>query len=197
MTKEEFTKAFGLDGEVWESIPNYEDLYVVSNYGRVGSLGKTIEQKDSNKVLSYKRTFRAKILRPQKTGRNKSYLHIGLHGHDGSYKKFFLHRLVATAFVPNPHNLPFVNHKDAQPLINNRADNLEWCTQLYNVNYGDCRKKMSLRASLLRGKGVYHIENGTVQRYDSLREASEKTGIKKDTLKHYCYHNKKGWNYSK
>lgn len=47
----------------------------------------------------------------------------------------YIHRLVAQAFIPNPDNLPCVNHKDENP-NNNNVDNLEWCTQKYNCNYG-------------------------------------------------------------
>jgi hypothetical protein len=47
---------------------------------------------------------------------------------DGKAKPFRVHRLVAVAFIPNPDNLPIINHKDENKL-NNNADNLEWCTQ--------------------------------------------------------------------
>lgn len=57
-------------------------------------------------------------------------------------KKQYVHRLVATTFIPNPDNLPQVNHKDENKQ-NNRVDNLEWCTASYNTNYGDRNRKIS------------------------------------------------------
>ena len=53
-----------------------------------------------------------------------------------------MQRLVATVFIPNPQNLPEVNHKDENP-SNNRVDNLEWCTRLYNVNYGNHNQRIA------------------------------------------------------
>ena len=55
---------------------------------------------------------------------------------------FTVHRLVATAFIPNDNNLPFVNHKD-ENRQNNNVDNLEWCTPKYNVTYGTARQRAS------------------------------------------------------
>ena len=57
---------------------------------------------------------------------------------DGKSTHFTLHRLLAVHFIPNPNNLPFVNHIDENKL-NNSINNLEWCTQVYNTNYGEGR----------------------------------------------------------
>ena len=51
-----------------------------------------------------------------------------------------VHRLVASLFIPNPNNYPVINHKDENP-SNNRAENLEWCTQSYNLSYGNKSRK--------------------------------------------------------
>ena len=101
--------------EIWKNIEGYEGKYQVSNLGQVKSM---IGQE--------------KVLHPKK--HRNGHLQIGLHK-DKKRKTMYIHRLVAQAFIPNPDNLPCVNHKDENP-NNNNVDNLEWCTQKYNCNYG-------------------------------------------------------------
>lgn len=100
--------------EKWKDIKGYEGRYKVSSNGRVYSLL-------SNKILK------------GKIGKN-GYCLIDLY-FNGVSKTYRLHRIVAEAFIDNPHDLPEINHKDENK-ENNRADNLEWCTHRYNANYG-------------------------------------------------------------
>lgn len=111
--------------EIWKDIKGYEGLYQVSNYGRVRS-------------LNYNRTFKCVILKQNNV---RGYKQVGLHK-NGNLKNFFVHRLVATAFIPNPENLQEVNHKDENPQ-NNNVENLEWCDRRYNINYLNRNKKVS------------------------------------------------------
>ena len=68
-------------------------------------------------------------------------MHVAL-SKNGKKKWFRIHRLVAQAFIPNHDNLPIINHKDENKL-NNRVDNLEWCTTKYNNCYGTRVKRIS------------------------------------------------------
>lgn len=108
-----------LENEEWRDIENYEGLYQVSNLGRV-------------KSLDYNHTKHEKILKLLKN--TKGYLFVILYK-EGKKKNYLSHRLVAEAFIPNPNNLPMINHKDENPL-NNCVANLEWCDSKYNNNYG-------------------------------------------------------------
>ena len=80
-----------------------------------------------------------KFLKPKL--RKDGYLNYTL-SNNGNVKTFFAHRLVALAFLPNPNNLPCINHKDENPL-NNNVNNLEWCDHTYNNNYGSHNQKMA------------------------------------------------------
>lgn len=115
--------------EIWRDIEGYEGQYQVSNLGRV----KSFDRIDGAGHLK-----RGRILRPVPD--KKGYLRVQLHK-EGKRKLFLVHRLVAQAFIPNPEGLPQVNHRDEDP-SNARADNLEWCTASYNVNYGTHNERM-------------------------------------------------------
>ena len=103
--------------EEWRAVPGYEGLYEVSNMGNVRNVRRN------------------KLLRLLKT--NNGYIRVFL-CKNGIKTGFQVHRLVSEAFIPNPNNLPQVNHKD-EDKTNNNVDNLEWCTAKYNLNYGTAR----------------------------------------------------------
>ena len=110
--------------EIWKDIDGYEGLYEVSNLGRI----KSLRDKNGN---------REKIL---KTIKDKDgYLKINLWKED-KMKTFRVHRLVATAFISNPNNLPTVNHIDENK-ENNVADNLEWMNLSQQQRHGTCQQR--------------------------------------------------------
>lgn len=116
--------------EEWRPIKGYEGLYEVSSFGRVRSLDRYVK----TGYGSY-RLHKGKVLSP---GKDKDgYLSVHLFC-NGKVHKRLVHRLVAQAFIPNPDNLPMINHKD-EDKTNNSVDNLEWCTAKYNTNYGTSR----------------------------------------------------------
>lgn len=130
-----------MQDEIWKDviiekngiIYDYSGLYKVSNLGR---------------IKSYVRSKDGKIMSPKKE--KGGYMQICLRS-DGNKEIFKVHRLVATAFLPNPDNLPQVNHKDENK-ENNNVNNLEWCSASYNTNYGtrnerDRAKKVGKKAT--------------------------------------------------
>lgn len=110
--------------EIWKNVTEegYENLYEVSNLGRVRRIGKK----------------NGKCLKPYPN--KKGYLQVDL-TNNGKRKCCRIHRLVAKAFIPNPNNLEEVNHKDENK-TNNMVTNLEWCTSEYNANYKTRNKRI-------------------------------------------------------
>lgn len=68
------------------------------------------------------------------------YVRVRVKDLNDNARTCLLHRLVATAFIPNPNGFPCINHKD-EDKTNNNANNLEWCTYKYNSNYGTATKR--------------------------------------------------------
>ena len=103
--------------EIWKPIKDYEGLYEISNLGRVKSLPRNGTIKTE------------KILTPNMSGR---YARIGLR--DKIKIKYSVHRLVAEAFIPNPNNLPQVDHINGDR-YDNRVENLRWVTPSENSQH--------------------------------------------------------------
>lgn len=116
--------------EVWKDIKGYEGLYQVSNKGRVKSLSR---------VASNGRRIAERILKPYKN--RGGYLQVNFYK-DGKLINHYIHRLVATAFIPNPENKPEVNHVNENK-ENNNANNLEWATRKENNNHGTRKERMA------------------------------------------------------
>ena len=127
--------------EIWKDIEGYEGLYQVSNFGNVRS-------------LNYNHRGIVKNLRLAKNSRGYIVVELSV---AGKGKMFLVHRLVAIAFLANQENLPEVNHKD-EVKHNNRVDNLEWCTRIYNDAYGTGRVRQIAAIS----KPVEQLKNGVV-----------------------------------
>jgi hypothetical protein len=114
-------------------------------------------------------------------------------------KYYFVHRLVAEAFIPNPDNLPEINHKDMSPNkalnieVNNYVDNLEWCTCTYNNTYGD-RINKSLNTKKLRhsygaGKNVlqYSLNMDLIKEWDSVMDIQRSLSFCESAIRRCCY----------
>lgn len=149
--------------EIWKDIIGYEGLYQVSNLGGVKSLPRP------HKFVHGYYLTKEKFLSPRVCGTQREYLSVALQ-RDGKCKQIKIHRLVAQAFIPNPNNFKEVNHIDENK-GNNKADNLEWCTRSYNVNYGSRIEKQ--RKALIKPVVAYSKDYEFVKEFDSLVDASK------------------------
>lgn len=109
------------------------------------------------------------------------YCRIELSNENGK-KKFYAHRLVAEAYIPNPNNYNQVNHKDLNK-HNNNVDNLEWCSEAMNMQHNADNKPENSRKVL---QFDLVDENKLIGTYNSVKEASEKTNTNKTSIIHCC-----------
>lgn len=149
--------------EEWKDIAGYEGLYQVSNYGRIKRLERLVYYGNRSPFL-----VKEKIL--ELTNHKRGYKTIMLHKNKKS-KLWLVHRLVALTFMPNPNNYPQVNHKDENKL-NNKVENLEWCTNEYNSYYGT-RIKRSAEHHPKRQISQYDINGNFIRTWDSIAEAKK------------------------
>lgn len=158
----------------WKEVKGYEGMYLVSDDGEVISLPRDVHTSNSSGEIIVHR--KAKRLKPHLRGRGDNlYPSVSL-TKDNETKCYSIHRLVAIAFIPNPNNLPEVNHKDENPL-NNRVENLEWCDRQYNIEYS-------------KAKSIEQYLNGEkIAEYKSIAYAQQITGISRTAINNAL----KGW----
>ena len=152
-----------LEEEIWKDVVGYEGLYQVSNLGRVKSL------------FRYK-----KILKQFED--NKGYLRVTLYKNNKS-KSIKVHRLVATAFIPNPNNYDCINHKDENK-TNNNVENLEFCSFYYNLMYGTRVQRISKK----NNKPIlqFDLKGNFVKEFESITQASKELNNSLNNISQCC-----------
>lgn len=149
--------------ERWKDIKEYEGLYQVSDWGNVRS-------------LNYNKTGKTKLLNPAKN--THGYLFVYLYK-GGKRKHNLVHRLVAEAFIPNPLNLPYVNHKSECPMLN-FACVLEYCTRRENLNYGTRNQRIGDSLSIAIDQ--FDKNGNFIRRWKSLTEVKRQLGISQGNI---------------
>ena len=143
---------------VRKPVVGYEGYYEVDNCGRVYALDRIVHVEDHGRI--YDKQLKGGIIKQHM--HSNGYKVVCL-TKDGKSKTVFVHRIVAMAFLPNPENLPCINHKD-EDKTNNFMDNIEWCTYKYNNAYGSKPKKHSKRMT-----GRKQTDEQKVRRSESLK----------------------------
>ena len=151
--------------EYWKDIAGFEGKYQISSLGR---------------IKSYLVDNSGRIMRPMVC--TNGYLRIDLRK-NGRYYKYLIHRLVAEAFLPNPNNFEYVNHKD-ETRDNNCVNNLEWCTKKYNLNYGTIKERQRKAKEI---PVLQFTKNGEfVRQWDSSMEVEKTLGWDRSAILRCC-----------
>lgn len=176
---------------MWKDIVGYENHYQVNELGQIRTLKNSSLQKAGT------------ILKSQINKKN-GYVYQMVYK-DGKQKLLRVHRVVANAFLPNPNNLPQVNHKNGNK-NDNRVQNLEWCTQEQNMLHAfkiglakpsDKQKRAIAETNKAKRKAVVFKQGSNVQVFESISKASKETGLSISTISRYCRGIRAGNIYSK
>ena len=167
-----------IEGEVWKAIPGYEGLYMVSDFGRL-------------KRLSYCEANDRKTFHPEKilsqTPR-RGYLCVAIFDKNGHSYQTKAHRLIAMAFIPNPFNKPYINHKDFNRQ-NNSPLNLEWVTPQENMDHlkinGRSLKGVLNPAAILKQEDVIKIKQD--RKKMKVKDIAAKFGVSIPTIEKILY----------
>ena len=178
-----------LPDELWKPVKGFEGKYMVSNYGRVKTIGRNVNWtlRDGSIAQVY---IASKMLRQQMN--YKGYYRITLR-RDKKDFNIAVQRIVGITFLSNPNDLPQINHKDENK-ENNCVSNLEWCTAKYNNNYATKNDRLSetmrkhyVPRSFAARKVVQYDKKGVfISEYPSLKQAERITGIDVSGISKCC-----------
>lgn len=163
--------------EIWKNVKGYENLYMISNYGNIKSLDRTVFNKGSGRYTNIK----GMLLKTRQNTKN-GYLEVGIHK-ENKRKLCYIHRLVALHFIDNPNSLQLVNHKDGNKLNNNYI-NLEWCdlsensAHAYRIGLNEPQRVGAIKRSVY----VYD-ESKLIGLFESISSASKYTNVSETTIR--------------
>lgn len=171
--------------EIWKDIEGYEGLYQVSNLGRVRGIEKLVRSKHSSI-----KTVKARLL--NLSSYKVGYQYITLSS-GGFRRKHKIHRLVATAFIPNTQNKREVNHINGIK-FDNRHDNLEWCTSsenqkhAYRIGLQVCMNYLRVGANNPNSRRVDMFSQSgiLIRKYDSMASAARELKVTKSCISQAC-----------
>ena len=169
--------------EIWKPIKDYENLYEISNLGRIRSKDRVVYQKNRwNDNLS-RFLYKGKLLNT-KIEENK-YVQVHL-CKNNKQKRYLVHRLVAETFIPNPENKEQVNHINCNK-NDNRVENLEWTTPKENTQHAIKNNRKKITTIKIN---QYDLNGNFIKQWDSMVEVAKKYNTTKQNI-WLCCNNKK------
>lgn len=151
---------------IWKPYPDYPFIEA-NQFGEVRTKDRVVPVKDGSKRL-----VKGRVLKQSDNGHGYMAVEFSM---NNKTVQLYVHRIVASAFIPNPDNLPQVNHKDNNR-ANNAVSNLEWCDRQYNESY---KKKFGTSQAEVSGKSVFAVNLKTlgVLHFETEAEAARQLKI--------------------
>lgn len=167
--------------EIWKDIVHYEGLYQASNLGNIRSIDRFVVSSDGIRQFRHGKTIKQRK-------NQKGYKIVRL-SKNGEAKNKFVHILVLESFCKRPDGLNQINHKDENK-ENNRLDNLEYCNNVYNQNYGSCsvnKSKSTINDKRKSKQVIQFTKDGTfIKEFPSLHEVERTLGFKHGHIRDAC-----------
>lgn len=167
--------------EIWKDIVQYEGLYQASNLGNIRSIDRVVVSSDGIRQFRHGKTIKQRK-------NQKGYKIVRL-SKNGEAKNKFVHILVLESFCKRPDGLNQINHKDENK-ENNRLDNLEYCNNVYNQNYGSCsvnKSKSTINDKQKSKQVIQFAKDGTfIKEFPSLHEVERTLGFKHGHIRDAC-----------
>lgn len=171
--------------EIWRNIAGYEGLYQVSNLGRV----KSLPRMKINKLIG-KHFVKEKIMKLHLS--SSGYLSVGL-TKNGKQVGYRVHRLVAQAFIPNLNNKEEVNHINGVK-VDNRVENLEWCTSSENTIHAMRTGLITIRRGGNDARAIsvnqYNLNGNFIKKWNCIKEIKRELGYDTKAIISCCKHKK-------
>jgi len=160
-----------METEIWKKHPEIVGIEV-STLGGVRTMDRMVPSRGNEMRLA-----KGKVLNQYENAGGYLYVHFRM---NGKLVNRYVHRLIAEAFIPNPDNLPQVNHLDCDRK-NNKVENLEFCTVSYNAKY---REKFGISSAEALGHPVFamNLASLEVSHFPSQIEASRVLELKQQSI---------------
>ena len=158
--------------ETWKPIAGFEGFYEVSSYGNVRGIDRFVMNKWGHMIFHASQNMKCRVV-------SNGYAHVKLRK-DGHGYEPLVHRLVAEAFIPNPLNIPQINHIDGNK-ANNAVSNLEWCTGSENQLHS---RRVLKRVCGRKRRPVKCLETNEI--FESSYHAARNKGLKPIKVYHLC-----------
>lgn len=172
--------------EVWKDIPGFEGRHKVSNFGRIMGRHKKYGKNELKNEYS--------ILNTRKKENGYCHFIVKCYDNNSGFKRFSVHRAMALAFIPNPENKKYINHKNGIK-HDNRLENIEWSTPKENIHHAFKNGLIKTRAKYWLGKygrrqkypcGFFTADGILIRQYKSVSEASRELGYTPLTIRRIC-----------